>query len=177
MSTLYLLIGGNQGDRQQMISNATDLIQQNIGSVVACSNLYETAPWGSFGEDDNTQNFYNQALKVDTTLTPLEALKEALDIERMLGRQRVTPLDAPNPKGSATQPVYHSRPIDIDLIFYDSLVIDIPGLTLPHPRMAHRRFVLTPICDIAPDFVHPILNKTCLQLLQECPDTSSCSCC
>ena len=88
MPKLYLLIGGNQGDRQQMITQATDLIRQRIGSVVACSPIYETAPWGLFAPDETPQGFYNQALQVETPLPPHDALKEALDIEHQLGRRR-----------------------------------------------------------------------------------------
>ena len=88
MPTLYLLIGGNQGDRRQMMHNATDLIRQRIGSVVACSHIYETAPWGLFAPDEDPQGFYNQALEVETPLPPHDALKEALDIEHQLGRRR-----------------------------------------------------------------------------------------
>ncbi len=208
MPKLYLLIGGNQGDRQQMIHNATDLIQQRIGSVVACSSIYETAPWGLFSPDETPQGFYNQALQVETTLAPHDALKEALDIEHQLGRRRkgIENLKLKNEKllpqsnYSNNQAIkqssnhkiphpdnfqlstfnfqfYSSRPIDIDLILYDNLVIDTPDLTLPHPRMHLRRFVLVPMCDIAPDLTHPVLNKTMKQLLDECTDTSSCTPC
>lgn len=169
MSTLYLLIGGNQGDRLQTITQAADLIRQRIGSVVACSRIYETAPWGVFANGEKPQNFYNQALEVATLLSPHEALKEALETERMLGRRRS--------HGKAGTQGYASRPIDIDLICYDRLVIDTPDLTLPHPRMHLRRFVLQPMCDIAPYYNHPILNKTLTELLNECTDTSSCLCC
>ena len=166
MPTLYLLIGGNQGDRQQMITQATDLIRQRIGSVVACSPIYETAPWGLFAPDETPQGFYNQALQVGTPLTPHDALREALRIEQLLGRRRKTGISA-----------YASRPIDVDIIFYDNLVIDTPNLTIPHPRMHLRRFVLEPLCDIAPDYIHPIFNKTLTELLDECSDTSSCTPC
>ena len=215
MPTLYLLIGGNQGDRQQMITQATDLIRQRIGSVVACSPIYETAPWGLFAPDETPQGFYNQALQVETPLPPHDALKEALDIEHQLGRRRKKIVESlelkvdsgiPHPDNSQFSTLrkaseegksqdlhysepkqcleeipnsqfYSSRPIDIDLIFYDHLVIDTPDLTLPHPRMHLRRFVLEPLCDIAPDYIHPIFNKSLTELLDECTDTSSCTPC
>ena len=170
MPTLYLLVGGNQGDRQQMITNATDLIRERIGSVVAVSHIYETAPWGVFAPGEEPQNFYNKALQVETTLSPHEALDEAMCIERILGRRRGI--------GSVENAQYYSsRPIDIALIFYGTLVLDTPDLVLPHPRMHLRRFVLQPLCEIAPNYIHPIFNKTLSQLLEECPDTSSCLCC
>ena len=198
MPTLYLLIGGNQGDRQQMIHNATDLIRQRIGSVVACSHIYETAPWGLFAPDENPQGFYNQALQVETPLLPHDALKEALNIEHQLGRRRkeIEKLKLKNEnllpqlnysnnqaiKQSSNHQIlksqlYSSRPIDIDLIFYDNLIIDTPDFTLPHPRMHLRRFVLEPLCDIAPNYIHPIFNKSLTELLYECTDTSSCTPC
>lgn len=182
MPTLYLLIGGNEGDRRQMISHATDLIRERIGSVVAVSNIYETAPWGTFAPGEEPQNFYNKALQVGTTLSPHEALDEALCIERVLGRRRGKMENGEwgtekCQGAAANSQFYSSRPMDIDLIFYDSLVIDTPDLVLPHPRMHLRRFVLQPLCEIAPDFIHPFFNKTLSQLLEECPDTSSCLCC
>lgn len=210
MTDLYLLIGGNQGDRLHLIQQATDLIRQRIGSVAAFSHLYETAPWGTFVPDERPQNFLNQALLVHTSLSPQQALAEALDIEKALGRLRPTsnednqiirPSDYPISEylnialsenlsnadeasaphsplpPTASQPrLYSSRPIDIDLIFYGQTILDTPSLTLPHPRMHLRRFVLQPLCDIAPNFIHPIYKVTLLQLLNSCPDTSSCSC-
>lgn len=169
MPNLYLLIGGNQGDRQQMIIAATDSIRERIGSVVACSQIYETAPWGTF-DSTETQPFLNMALQVETPLGAQECLTACLDIERQLGRQR---LKTGNPSEGAR--VYSSRPIDIDLILYDDKVIETPELTIPHPRMHLRRFVLQPLNDIAPTYVHPVLKKSIYQLLSECEDY--CSCC
>ena len=169
MSPLYLLIGGNQGNRQQIINNATNLIQQRIGFVAVSSHIYETEPWGDF-QDPNTQPFLNIALLVHTNLTPLQALSSALLIEKELGRQRISLPSSSNLR------TYSSRPIDIDLIFFGNLVINTPTLTLPHPRMHLRRFVLKPLCDIAPDYIHPLFNKTLNTLLSECTDPCSCSC-
>lgn len=158
-NTVVLLIGGNQGDRQQLISAATDLIGERIGEVSLTSPLYETEPWGFEAE----QNFLNQALVVDTLLSAEEVLHTALYIEHQLGRRR--PFIDPEHKH------YLSRPMDIDLIFYNSLVCDTPELQLPHPRMHLRRFVLQPLADIIPNFRHPKLHKSIRQLLAECPDT------
>lgn len=179
MADLYLLIGGNQGNRPHLIHQTIDLIRQRIGSITALSRLYETAPWGTFAPGETPQNFLNQAILVSTSLSSHQVLVQALDIEKILGRQRpdaspaedcsAAPIDQPH--------LYSSRPIDIDIIFYDAVVMDTPDLTIPHPRMHLRRFVLTPLCDIAPDFVHPVLNKTITQLLSECEDTCSCYCC
>ena len=169
MSPLYLLIGGNQGNRQQIINNATNLIQQRIGFVAVSSHIYETEPWGDF-QDPNTQPFLNIALLVHTNLTPLQALSSALLIEKELGRQRI------GLPSSSELRTYSSRPIDSDLIFFGNLVINTPTLTLPHPRMHLRRFVLKPLCDIAPDYIHPLFNKTLNTLLSECTDPCSCSC-
>lgn len=172
MADLYLLIGGNQGDRVALLQKATDLIHERIGSVAHLSNIYQTAPWGNFKPGEEPQDFLNMALEVHTLLSPQEALRTALAIEEELGRERS------NSEGRAeVERLYSSRPIDIDLIFYNNLVIDTPELTLPHPRMHLRRFVLQPLCDIAPHYIHPIYNKTLFELLSQCPDTSSCCCC
>lgn len=172
--SLYLLIGGNQGDRLALLHQATDLIRLRIGSVLATSSIYETEPWGEFQPGEQPQPFLNQALLVDTALTPYQALDTALAIEAELGRIRAVS----SPKFQVPNSTYASRPIDIDLIFYDDLLADDPPrLLLPHPRMHLRRFVLQPLCDIAPDYIHPQFNKNLQQLLIECPDTSCCSCC
>lgn len=174
----YLLMGGNQGDRFALLQKATDLIQERVGSVVGLSRLYETEPWGNFEETESepqsTKAFINQALAVTSLLAPHDLLHTTMEIEAELGRIR--PCSEPHTPHQNTR-LYHSRPIDIDIIFYDAEVMDTPDLTIPHPRMHLRRFVLTPLCDIAPDFVHPVLNKTITQLLSECEDTCSCYCC
>ena len=174
MPTLYLLIGSNQElqtasgiiNRAALLQQATDLIRERIGSVVRCSRIFETAPWGVF--DEEPLPFLNMAVAVDTYLSAHECLTICQQIEYELGRRRSAQ------SGSHTR-VYSSRPIDIDLIFYNDEVINTPELTIPHPRMHLRRFVLEPLCDIAPTFVHPVFNKPLSTLLSECTDSCSCS--
>lgn len=155
MSKVALLIGGNQGDRRALLEQAVELIRQRIGSAVAISKVYQTAPWGDFGGAE-APDFLNQALVVETTLSPHQVLRKALAIEAELGRVR-----------PAGQGVYHSRPMDIDLILYDNLVIDTAELILPHPRMHLRQFVLEPLAEIVPDWRHPLLDKTIGEMLND----------
>lgn len=165
MNRVALLIGGNQSlqrsqpegatclSRHELIAKATELIQQRIGSVVAASRIYETEPWGVF--DTPQPDFLNRGLLVETDMTAHEVLHEALEIEAGLGRVRK--------EGSS---LYSSRPMDIDLIFYNDEVIESPDLTIPHPRMHLRRFVLEPLAEIMPDYRHPVLGLTVREMLE-----------
>lgn len=153
---LYLLIGGNQGDRLELLVQAKGLISNLVGTILRESNVYETAPWG-FEADTG---FLNMALLVDSNLSLDGALAACQKVEATLGRVR-------KPDGAR----YASRPMDVDIIFADRLVVDTPHLTIPHPRMQDRRFVLVPLNDLDPSFIHPVLNKSLETLLRECPDT------
>ena len=167
MNKVALLIGGNQGDRQNLIQQATVLIQERIGTVVAVSKVYETEPWGEFEAESGEQrveDFMNQALLVETSLTAYEVLHEVLAIEKELGRQRPQ-LSTFNFQLSTRK--YHSRPMDIDVIFYNDEVIDTPDLIVPHPRMHLRRFVLEPLSEIMPDYRHPVFGKTVKEMMEE----------
>ncbi len=166
MHSVALLLGGNQGDRHALIHRATELIRQRVGSVALASALYETEPWGDFEIENpklKIENFLNRALLVETELSARDVLRQALAIEKQLGRQRK--LLTPHPSPLTRK--YTSRPIDIDIIFYDSEVIDEPDLTVPHPRMHLRRFVLEPLAEVMPDYVHPVLGKSVAEMLAE----------
>ena len=154
-SRVTLLLGGNQGDRWKLLEEAVAEVERRIGTVVSRSSVYETEPWGF----DAQEKFLNQALVVATRLTPDEVLSIALDIEAGLGRVRIANQDIGTP-----QRVYHSRTMDIDLIFYNDYVVDTPFLQLPHPRMHLRRFVLDPLCEIMPEYRHPVLHRNMSEL-------------
>ena len=148
-----LLLGGNMGDSAELCRKAVELIEKQIGETTRVSSLYSSEAWGF----ETEQDFINQAVVVRTSLPPHRVLELALEIEAQLGRKR-------SGKG------YSSRTMDIDVIFYGGKIIDTPRLTVPHPRLHLRNFVLIPLCEIIPDFVHPVFGKTIRQLLEECPD-------
>lgn len=148
-----LIFGGNQGDRKALLDKAIKEMS-TIGKIEIRSSLYETAPWGFESENP----FYNQIVVYNTGLTPEEVLDKCQATEKQLGRVR-----------TGTQ--FTSRTMDIDILFCDSQIINTPRLTVPHPRIAQRNFVLIPLNEIMPDFVHPVLGKKISELLQESPDT------
>ena len=152
MYLTYLLTGSNEGDRILHMQQARANIELFCGRILQISSLYETAPWGKTDQSD----FLNQVLLVETNLGPHPLLHALLSIEESLGRKRSV-RNAP-------------RTIDIDILFFDQLILKEPGLEIPHPRIADRRFVLEPLEEISPDFIHPVLKKTIRQLLQECTD-------
>ena len=162
MARVYLLTGGNTGKTEATLRRAQRMVNSNIGVILHASGIYKTLPWGFNAEG----LFYNQALEVDTDLSPEEVLDEVQIIERTLGRDRQREAMVKRESGEA----YASRPIDIDIIFYDDIVMETPLLTIPHPRMHERSFVLTPLGEIAPEKVHPLLHKTVGELMDELRD-------
>jgi 2-amino-4-hydroxy-6-hydroxymethyldihydropteridine diphosphokinase len=151
MAVVYLGIGSNMGDRQQQIEKAIVLLKENKEiEVAAVSSLVETDPEGGAPQE----SFLNGALRIKTDLLPLDLLSQLKIIERRLGRVKSGP-NSP-------------RPIDLDILFYDDVVImNGKTLSIPHPRIASRVFVLKPLLEIAPDFLHPKLKKTVRQLYDE----------
>ena len=156
MYQLFLGTGGNLGNKQANFDKVYTHIQNELGTILKCSQIYETAPWG-FESDDL---FWNEVLIVETQLTPLEILDRIAKIEAVFDRKR-------------TGERYTSREMDIDILYFDSEIIKTENLTIPHPQIANRLFVLVPLAEIAPDFVHPVLKLTSVEMLESCDDTSN----
>jgi 2-amino-4-hydroxy-6-hydroxymethyldihydropteridine diphosphokinase len=152
MNIAYLLTGGNMGDREESLQKALALIEQHCGDLISLSSIFETQAWGNTDQP----SFFNQAMAIQTELTPCRLLRRVLKIETQMGRIR--------------EEKYGPRIIDIDILFYNDEVHNYPRLKIPHPEIQNRRFVLVPMVEIAPDFIHPVLKKTITQLLAVCPD-------
>lgn len=147
-----LMLGTNQGERFKLLEQAREMLERKVGPVVDRSSVYETEPWGDF-TGERPQFFLNQAVICRTLLSPLEVLREIKAIERTLGRE------SPGPRFDETGcRLYENRPMDIDILFYGDLVLESSALTIPHPQMRHRRFVMEPLAEIMPGFVHPVLK-------------------
>ena len=149
---IFLLLGSNSGDRPGHLRQTIEFIENEIGHLLARSKIYETAPWGKADQPD----FLNQVLQVESPLSPIELLLKAQSIERASGRTR--------------QEKWGERSMDIDILYFADKTIDIPGLVIPHPHLAARRFVLVPLVEISSDFIHPVLQKSNAELLKECTD-------
>lgn len=155
MSQVFLGIGGNIGNKQANFNKVYDLVERKLGQISAKSSVYESPPWGFHAED----NFWNQILIIETEKTPEELLNEIHEIESLFGRKR-------------KKKRYVSREMDIDILYYDDIYMETETLIIPHPRIPLRMFVLVPLAEIAPDFKHPLLRFTSLQMLENCKDKS-----
>ncbi|MBR1595656.1 MAG: 2-amino-4-hydroxy-6-hydroxymethyldihydropteridine diphosphokinase [Phocaeicola sp.] len=151
MSTVYLGLGTNLGDKEVQLRTAVNEIEKRIGRVMTLSAFYTTIPWGFTSE----HTFLNAACAVETSLNPYELLSVTQDIEKNLGR-----------KHKSVDHHYTDRLIDIDILFFDEIIIHEPGLQIPHPLLTKRDFVLKPLVEIAPDLVHPINHLTIRKLWQ-----------
>jgi 2-amino-4-hydroxy-6-hydroxymethyldihydropteridine diphosphokinase len=152
MNDAYLLLGSNEGDREVWLQQAMEMIQQRCGKVVTSSALYRTAAWGKEDQPD----FLNMVAHIKTRKTSLDLLHSTNEIENLLGRQRKVK--------------WGQRTLDIDILLYSNDIVNLPELKIPHPFMQNRRFTLVPLNEIAPNIIHPKLNKTIHQLLLDCPD-------
>lgn len=153
MSAAFLGLGSNIGERISYIEKALEEIQKIPGTqILALSSIYETEPWGEITQED----FLNSVVEIDTALSAENLLKELKNIEKNLGRTE-------NKKWS-------EREIDIDLLFYGNEIIEKDFMQVPHSQIEKRKFVLVPMNEIAPGFVHPVLNKTISALLSETTD-------
>ncbi len=150
--TIYLGLGTNQGNKEENIRGAIEELSHLLGTPTAVATIIETEPWGF--QSDNS--FLNTVVAFKSTLAPEEILKATQEIERRLGRTK-----------KSIDGHYSDRPIDIDILLYGSRVIESPQLTIPHPLLHKRLFVLQPLAQIAPGLIHPILGKSIARLLKE----------
>jgi 2-amino-4-hydroxy-6-hydroxymethyldihydropteridine diphosphokinase len=155
MKKVFLGLGSNLGNREEIMKEALKMIGETTGKIVSSSSVYETEPWGF--ESDN--DFLNMVLSVESDLSPSGILGRILMIESQLGRIRCEDQNS-------------SRNIDIDILLYNNEIVNESALKIPHPRMHERRFVLVPLCEIAPEFIHPVLKKSVRSILKSCKDTS-----
>jgi len=153
---VILLLGGNIGDTRGYIRNALGLLEHRLGHLIHQSYFYKTESWGFESED-----FINLAVILETSLNAGQCLAVTQDIEEELGRFRYNKNDG-----------YTSRTIDIDILFFGNEIINTGNLVIPHPRLQERNFALEPLSEMIPDYIHPVFNKSILQLKEDCTDTS-----
>lgn len=158
MARVILLTGGNAGDVKHNLQAAQQLINDRVGAVLHCSHRYETPAWGF----KSSALFSNQALEVTTDLSPEQVLDAIQSIEQELGRDRA--VEATQKASSGGR--YTSRPIDIDILFYDDQVISTERLIIPHPLLAEREFVLVPLCELMRTRRHPVTGESMGELLE-----------
>ena len=155
MHKVFLGIGGNLGIKSDNFKKVHLSIQHELGAIVNKSSVYETPPWGF----EANEGFWNQVLEITTNYSPSELLGKIHEIENQFGRKR-------------NEKTYSSREMDIDILYYDDIFMEAQNLTIPHPLMYQRKFVLVPLAEIAPQFKHPLLRLTSVQMLENCRDES-----
>jgi 2-amino-4-hydroxy-6-hydroxymethyldihydropteridine diphosphokinase len=157
MNRVYIALGSNRGDREKNLRDAIKLIEEKAGKVLSVSSVYETEPW----QMNDSVSFLNQVILMETKQDGATLMEMLIQIEKSMGRIRHHGVG------------YESRTIDLDILFFNNEVIQSESLVVPHPQIAKRRFVLEPLAEIAPDYVHPVLKKTMLHLLKSCADKHS----
>lgn len=151
-----ILLGANLGDKKTMFETVETMLQQHIGDCVKKSSIYTSKAWGFESKDE----FYNQVLVIETEYSAHDTLLRCQAIENKCGRIR------------HENAGYESRTIDIDILYFNNDIIDLDDLTIPHPLLHERNFTLVPLCEILPDYVHPIFLKENKELLAECEDNN-----
>lgn len=152
MTRCYILFGSNMGDKKALLEQACTLVNNRCGMLVERSSAYVTEPWGFEAEEW----FLNELLVVETELEPDDLMDALMEIEAELGRVR-----HPDPKG------YCSRTVDLDILYYGDRIIHTAKVTAPHPLLHLRKFALEPLCEVIPDFLHPVFNLSQTQLLEK----------
>ncbi|WP_214070232.1 2-amino-4-hydroxy-6-hydroxymethyldihydropteridine diphosphokinase [Mucilaginibacter sp. dw_454] len=152
MNNVFLLLGSNMGDRKEYLQQAVLHISFDVSPDMRISSVYETQSWGKVDEPD----YLNMVVEVKTDLSAQTILDKILSIEQVMGRKR--------------EEKWGSRTIDIDILYYNNDIIDTPGLSIPHPQLQNRAFTLAPLVELAPNFIHPVLKKTNLQLKKDLKD-------
>jgi 2-amino-4-hydroxy-6-hydroxymethyldihydropteridine diphosphokinase len=152
---IFLLLGSNLGDKLSYLTSARTAIEKQIGTIIQSSKIYKTSAWGLESQAD----FYNQVILIESKTPPILVLKIIHQIEAGLDRKRIKK--------------WAERSIDIDILYYDNQIIDseTPDLHIPHLLLHERKFTLIPLVEIAPNFVHPRLGKTNLELVEICQDS------
>ncbi len=163
MAQVFLSLGSNKGNCFMQLKKATEQIQNDVGKIIKFSSIFKSKSWAYEDSD-----YLNAVIEIKTFLSPDKLLQKTQEIEKKLGRNTKT-------KTENGKPVYSSRSIDIDILFYETKIIKTKQLTIPHPLMHLRLFVLKPMMQIAPDFVHPVFDKTIETLYIRCEDKNSVS--
>ena len=153
MNTVYIQLGSNIGERESFITKSMHKVEDDIGKIITASSIFETTAWGN----ENQNNFLNSVIEIKTPFDAFTILQKSQEIENSMGRKR--------------KEKWGKRTIDIDILFCNNEIINTKELIIPHPLIQQRKFVLVPLSEIAPNYMHPILKKNMSTLLSECKDT------